>query len=221
MPDPAPSDPWLEEQIARVLQGDREALAVVFEHYRDRLRRIVSFRLNPQVAGRVDVDDVLQEAYLAAEQRLRHVWREVSSGGLFVWLRLVVQQTLIDVHRRHLAAQSRDASRDRSIDQPSSAGSGSAASSMASWLLGHLTSPSQLAVRKELAQQLEQALQTLGDLDREILMLRHVEELTNVEAAAMLGLSEQGASARYVRALGRLQQILRRFPELSGRPPGP
>jgi len=221
MPDPAPADPWLEQQITRVLQGDREALAVVFEHYRDRLRRIVSFRLNPQVAGRVDVDDVLQEAYLAAEQRLKYVWREVSAGGLFVWLRLVVQQTLTDVHRRHLAAQSRDASRDRSIDQRSAASAGSAASSMASWLLGHMTSPSQLAVRKELAQQLEQALQTLGDLDREILMLRHVEELSNVEAAAMLGLSEQGASARYVRALGRLQQILRRFPELSGRTPGP
>ena len=212
MSDPVSDDPRLDALVNRVLHGDRAALAEVFEHYRDRLRRIVSFRLDPRIGSRVDVDDVLQESYLNAEQRLQHVWREVNAGGMFVWLRLIVQQTIADVHRRHLAAQSRDASRERSIDAgPPGV---SSASSMASWILGHMTSPSQAALRKELTAQLEGALADLGELDREILMLRHVEEMSNIEAAAMLGLSEQGASARYVRALSRLQQILTRIPGL-------
>ena len=112
MSDPVSDDPLLDALVNRVLHGDRAALAEVFEHYRDRLRRIVSFRLDPRIASRVDVDDVLQESYLNAEQRLQHVWREVNAGGMFVWLRLIVQQTIADVHRRHLAAQSRDASRE-------------------------------------------------------------------------------------------------------------
>lgn len=208
-------DAQLDHLTNQVLHGDRDALAQMFEHYRGRLRKVVAFRLDTRVAGRVDVEDVLQEAYLNAELRLQHLWREANSGGVFVWLRMIVQQTIADVHRRHLAAQSRDASRDRSIDAPP-VGS-SSASSMASWLLGNMTSPSQVALRKEVTAQLEAALNTLSELDREILMLRHVEELSNVEAAAMLGLSEQGASARYVRALGRLQQILTRIPGLAER----
>jgi RNA polymerase sigma-70 factor (ECF subfamily) len=88
---------------------------------------------------------------------------------------------------------------------------------MASWIMGHMTSPSQAALRKELTAQLEGALADLSELDREILMLRHVEEMSNIEAASMLGLSEQGASARYVRALSRLQQILTRIPGLVDR----
>ncbi|MCY2967753.1 MAG: sigma-70 family RNA polymerase sigma factor [Planctomycetota bacterium] len=215
MPNPALNDSQLDDLVNKVIHGDRNALALVFEHYRDRLRKIVSFRLDHRVASRVDVEDVLQESYLNAEQRLQHVWREANTGGLFVWLRLIVQQTIADVHRRHLTAQSRDASRDRPLDAPP--GGMSSASSMASWLLGHMTSPSQAAVRKEVSAQLETALNTLSELDREILMLRHVEELSNVEASAILGLSEQGASARYVRALTRLQQIVARIPGLADR----
>lgn len=215
MSAPVPGDSYLDELVNRVVHGDREALALVFEHYRDRLRKIVTFRLDPRVASRVDVEDVLQDSYLNAEQRLQFVWREASTGGLFVWLRLIVQQTITDLHRKHLAAQSRDATRDRPLERL--APNPSSASSMASWLLGHLTSPSQAALRKEVSQQLESALNTLSDLDREILILRHVEELSNVEAAAILGLSEQGASARYVRALTRLQQILTRIPGLNDR----
>lgn len=199
----SPSD----ELVDRVIHGDRRALAEVFEIYRDRLRRIIRFRLNPRLAARIDVEDVLQEAYVSAQDRLEHVLRE-SNGGLFVWLRLIVGQTLADVHRRHLQTQSRDAGRERS---PAVRDSSSSAM-MSSWLFGHLTSPSQAMLRKELTEQLEAALESMSELDREVLVLRHFEELTNLETARVLNLTEQAASVRYVRALKRLQHILVAIP---------
>lgn len=209
--------PAHDDLVNRVLKRDREALAELFEQARDRLRKIASFRLDPRLASRVDVEDILQEAYLNAEQRLSHVMRE-ATGGIFVWLRLILNQTLADVHRRHLGAQARDASRDRSSSQVISAGlssnmGDSNAFSFSSMLLGHLTSPSQALLRKELTEQLDTAIQSMNELDREILILRHFEELSNLETARLLGISEQGASVRYVRALVRLQHILEAIPE--------
>lgn len=214
----SPEDfPAQDDLVNRVLKRDREALAELFEQARDRLRKIASFRLDPRLASRVDVEDILQEAYLNAEQRLSHVMRE-ATGGIFVWLRLILNQTLADVHRRHLGAQARDASRDRSSSQVIGAGlssnmGDSNAFSFSSMLLGHLTSPSQALLRKELTEQLDTAIQSMNELDREILILRHFEELTNLETARLLGISEQGASVRYVRALVRLQHILEAIPE--------
>jgi RNA polymerase sigma-70 factor, ECF subfamily len=104
---PAPST---DQLVDRVIHGDREALATLFEMYRDRLRKIISFRIDPRLAGRIDPEDVLQEVYLNAQSRLAHVLRE-TTDGLFVWFRLLVNQTLIDVHRRHLGTKGRDATR--------------------------------------------------------------------------------------------------------------
>lgn len=199
----------MDDLVNRVIQGDREALGELFEHYRDRLRRIVAFRLDARLAARVDVEDVLQEIYLSAQQRQKHVLRE-ASGGLFVWFRLLAQQTLIDIHRRHLGTRARDAGRERTLHANSNVEATSFA--MSSLLLGHLTSPSQAMLRKELAEQLDAALKSMGDLDREVLVLRHFEELSNIETSRLLGISEQAASVRYVRALGRLQRVLEAIP---------
>lgn len=207
-PEPSPAD----ELIDRVVHGDRGALAEVFELYRDRLRRIVRFRLDQRISARVDVEDVLQEAYVNAQDRLQYVLRE-ADGSLFMWLRLIVGQTLADVHRRHLGTLSRDANRERS---PAAASSSSA---MSSWLLGHLTSPSQAMLRKELTEQLETALGSMSELDREVLVLRHFEELTNLETARVLKLTEQAASIRYVRAIKRLQHVLKAIPGFAARRP--
>jgi RNA polymerase sigma-70 factor (ECF subfamily) len=199
--------------VDRVIHGDRRALAELFEQYRDRLRKIVRFRLDHRLAARVDVEDVLQEAYLNAQDRLQYVLTE-SAGGLFVWFRLIVGQTLVDIHRRHLGAQARDAGRERSPRD------GNASSSaMSSWLFGHLTSPSQAVLRKELTEQLETALESMSELDRDVLVMRHFEELTNQESARVLGISEQAASVRYVRALKRLQNILVAIPGFVERHP--
>lgn len=199
----------LDSLINDVIHGDREALARLFAHYRERLWRIVNFRIDQRLVGRVDADDILQEAYLDAEKRITHFLQD-SPEGFFIWLRMVVNQTLIDVHRRHLGTQARDASRERSLSGGWSTESTSF--SLSRRLLGHMTSPSQAALRAELAEQLNIALETMSDLDREVLALRHFEELSNSETAKVLAISEQAASLRYVRAIGRLRKILQAIP---------
>lgn len=199
------------ELVNQVIRGDRKALGELFSRYRPRLWRMVRFRLHPQLQGRIDADDVLQEAWLNAVDRVDYFLRD-ASRSIFVWFRMIVQQTLVDLHRRHLGAEKRSASRERSIDQ--SWGGDGTSSSMAFHLVGQLTSPSAAAYRAELSKQLDLALQGMPPLDREVLALRHFEELTNGETARSLGISEQAASIRYVRALRRLKQILDSFPGL-------
>ena len=199
----------IEALVDQVMHGDARALGILFHHHRQRLWRIVNFRLDQRLLGRVDADDILQEAYLAAEKRLEHFLHD-SPESFFIWLRLIVNQTMIDVHRRHLGTQARDASRERQVSGGWAPESTSF--SLSHHLLGHLTSPTQAALRAELSMQLNVALETMGDLDREVLALRHFEELTNSETAKALDLSEQAASLRYVRALGRLRKILEAIP---------
>ena len=100
--------------VQRLYDGDEEALGELFAVHRDRLWRMVHFRLDRRVCGRVDADDVLQEAYLDAAQRVRHYLNN-DSLSFFVWLRQIVVQTMIDIHRQHLDAQMRDANREVSI----------------------------------------------------------------------------------------------------------
>ncbi len=194
-----------EELAQRLRRGDTEALAELFSCHRERLWKLVAFRLHPRLNGRVDADDVLQEAYLAAAERLGH-FAENSSGSCFIWLRLVVLQTLTDLHRRHLGAQMRDAHREIPL-QFAPAGHSTSAS-LAAQFLGDFTTPSLAAMREEMAARLEIALDGMNPVDREVLALRHFEELTNQEAAEVLGLEEKAASIRYVRAVKRLKEIL-------------
>jgi len=198
-----------DEVSERVARGDEQALAELFSQHRDRLWRIVHFRMDHRLHGRVDADDVLQEAYLNAAQRIGHLVAD-SSTSQFVWLRLIVSQTLIDVHRRHLGVQMRDAGREISLDR---AGRPQTTSmSLAACLLGRITSPSQAAVRAEMSAQLEAALESMDPIDREVLALRHFEELTNSEVAEVLTIQQKAASIRYVRAIQRLKTVLAQWP---------
>jgi len=187
--------------------GDRDALAALFAQYRDRLWRMVNFRMDRRLMGRVDPDDVLQEAYLAAASRLEHY----SDGSFspFVWIRMILMQTLTDVHRHHLGTQMRDADREVvggcRYPQATSA-------SLAAQFVGHFTSPSRAAVRAEMLTQVEQAVAAMEPIDQEILALRHFEELTNSEVAEILGIQQKAASIRYVRAIKRLRGVLSHVP---------
>jgi RNA polymerase sigma-70 factor (ECF subfamily) len=198
-----------DDLVNRAIHGDKAALAVLFGIYRPRLHRIVNFRLDRRIYGRVDAEDVLQEAYLNVEQRMKSLLPD-RPATFFIWLRQIVSHTLSDVHRRHLGAQKRSAKRDISIHGGYSAESTSVA--LAMHLLGHLTSPSEAALRSELSQQIDAALTGMSDVDREILALRHFEELTNWEAAQVLGMTPQAASMRYVRAIARLREVLEAIP---------
>ena len=197
----------------RLTDGDPQALAELFSRHRERLWRIVHFRLDRRLAGRIDPEDILQEAYLDAAQRIQH-YRDDSPASSFLWLRMIVTQTMIDLHRRHLGAQRRDARREVPVER--CAFPQATSMSLASQLLGHLTSPSQAAMRAELSDQLEQVIAQMDPIDREVLALRHFEELTNSEVAQTLGIQVKAASIRYVRALKRLQQILSQLPGFRG-----
>ncbi len=180
--------------------GDDAAFAPLFEAQRDRLRRMVQFRLDPRLFGRIDPEDVVQEVYLAAQQRL-YAFRG-DQHPLPLWLRLVGQQTLIDLHRRHLGASKRSAAKERAFAN---------SHGLSGFIAGSLTSPSQAAMRDEQKQQLTVALDSMDEIDREVLTLRHFEDLTNKEVAELLGIGENAASNRYVRALTRLKGLLGGF----------
>jgi len=193
------------ELIERLRGGDQPALAALYDRHRDKLRRMVQVRLDPRLAGRIAPSDVLQEAYIDALKRFPHYFAKAEQS-FFGWLRLVVGQRLADVHREHLGVKKRDARQELPFGHPQG-GRGSAAC-LASCVAGALTSPSGAAARNEDVARLEAALNELDDVDREILLLRHFEELSNSETATVLGLQAPAASKRYVRALARLKQIM-------------
>ena len=200
----------VNDDRARLRDNATAALAEAFSEYRERLLRTIRFRLDPILAGRVDPEDVLQEAWIAASERTQH-FLENESLSLFVWLRLIVGQTLTDVQRRHLGAQMRDVYREASLHR--NVISRTTSLSLVARLVGSMTSPSGAAVRNETARQLREALDSMDELDREVLALRHFEELSNSEVAEVLEIQPKAASIRYVRALRRLKSILAAYPE--------
>lgn len=195
--------------VDRVVEGDADALAELFSEHRDRLWRMVNFRMDPRLHGRVDADDIIQEAWLSIVQRIDHFLAD-ASRSIFVWFRLIASQTLVDIHRRHLNTQKRNAALEFSINRGWS--SESTSFSLSFHLLGHLTSPTQAALREELSEQLKNSLSKMNDIDREILALRHFEQLSNRETAQILKISDQAASDRYIRALGRLKGAMKALP---------
>jgi RNA polymerase sigma-70 factor, ECF subfamily len=194
--------------LGRLRSGDRDVLGELFRLHRPRLWRLVRFRMDRRLLGRIDPDDVLQEAFLVGSSRIESFLTE-PGASLFVWLRLIVMQTLCDLHRHHLGAQMRDARRDIAID-PAHDGTRTSVC-LAALLVGSVTSPSQAVAAIELMGRLEQAISSMSEVDQEIIALRHFEDLNNLETAEALGLTPQAASNRYVRSIARLKQILTPF----------
>jgi RNA polymerase sigma-70 factor (ECF subfamily) len=194
----------------RLRQGDQQALAELFAVYQDPLRRMVELRLDHRLGGRVSPSDVVQDAYLDALQRLPH-FLDKPDMPFLAWLRLIAGQRLVDVHRHHLGAQMRAAGKEVPLHQRSP---GATSVNLARHLVANYTSPSQAAQRNELFERLEDALNRMDPTDREVLALRHFEDLSNNEVAEVLGIEKAAASKRYVRALARLKDILVEFPEL-------
>ena len=191
--------------IEEAAAGNQRALNELFERDRVRLKKMVRMRLNSRLQGRVDDSDVLQEAYLDAARRLPE-YLEKSDAPFFLWLRLIVSRKLIDVHRQHLGAHARDARLEVRLHRSPMPMASSI--SMADQLIGHVTSPSQAAIKAERRVALQEALEQLSDKDREILSMRNYEDMSNQETACELGIEESAASKRYLRALERLQKTL-------------
>jgi RNA polymerase sigma-70 factor (ECF subfamily) len=190
----------------RVPRG-REAIAVadLFRQYRDKLLRAVRLRLDPRVLSKVDCEDVLQDAFVEATRRLPE-YLDRPAVPVFVWLRQLTLQTVVDTHRRYLGAKMRCVSQE--VPLRPAATHDASSSLLAVQLADSLTSPSACAVREETLQDLRDALAALRDVDREVLILRHLEDLSNNEVAQVLGIDRFAASKRYLRALERLRHAL-------------
>jgi RNA polymerase sigma-70 factor (ECF subfamily) len=191
--------------VERFKAGDVGAAGEIFTRHRQRLRRMVEMRLDHRLQARIDPSDVIQEAFTEVVARFDKYLADPKLP-LFLWLRLVVGERLMKVHRHHLGAQMREATREVSLYR----GALPAASSIAiaNQLLGRHTSPTHAAVRAERLLRLQSALNDLPPLDREILCLRHFEELNHAEAARVLDIEEATAAKRYIRAMKRLKAIL-------------
>lgn len=197
-----------EEAEQQLKDGDFSLFGQAFTRHRQRLWQIIHFRLSDQIRGRVDADDVLQDVFLDAEKRLTH-FTDGDFPSLFLWLRLVASQTLSRVHRRHLATESRSMFREFSGGDGRLWGDTSLCLSQR--FIAHLTSPSQAVEKVELIGEVKSALEGMNDVDREVVALRHFEELTNSEVATELNITPKAASIRYIRALERLRGVLEKL----------
>ncbi|MBI3469374.1 MAG: sigma-70 family RNA polymerase sigma factor [Planctomycetes bacterium] len=179
--------------------SDADRLASLFETHRQRLRAMVQRRLDPRLAARICADDVLQEAFFLAQRK----WLARGPGsaaGEFVWLYGIARDKLIEMCRREMR-EIRDVRRGIPLPEDSSV-------DLAERLIGSDTPPSSAAARSERRERIREALAQLKDTDREILWMKHYDELTFREAATVLGLKEDAATLRYFRALERLKRAL-------------
>ncbi len=197
------------ELLRRAAAGDHDALRALFEAHRDRLLRMVRLRLSRRLAGRVDDLDVLQEAYVEAARRLPE-YAQDPKLPVFLWLRHLTALKLAEVHRHHLGTQLRDADREVTLHRGGLPMADSV--SLAAQLLGTLTTPSQAAIKAETRLLVQEALNGMDPIDREVLALKHFEQLSTAEIAEVLGLSKAGAGSRYLRAIKRLRSILELIP---------
>jgi RNA polymerase sigma-70 factor (ECF subfamily) len=201
----------VSDLLARAAAGDQEGLRQLFSRYRDRLKRMVRLRLSRRLSGRVDDSDVVQEAFLDISRKLPE-YAQAPQLPLFLWLRHMTGLKLAEVHRRHLGTQARDADREVSLHRGGLPEADSV--SLAAQLLGKLTTPSQAAIKAEQRIYVQEALSSMDPIDREVLALKHFEQLSTSEIAQVLGLSRAraGAGSRYLRAIKRLREILERIP---------
>lgn len=198
--------PDQSELIEELSANREESLAKYFLMVRERLRRVVNFRLDYRLSGRVSESDVLQETFVRAAKRIDS-YLSKPEMPFFVWLRLETQQQILDIHRQHFSAGKRDIRKEISLI-PAKQNSDRTSMALAAHLVGKLTSPSQLFAKAEKIARLEKTLNTMNALDREVIALRHFEELSNEETAEVLNIKPSAASKRYLRALKRLKEIM-------------
>jgi RNA polymerase sigma-70 factor (ECF subfamily) len=199
----------IQHLIALAVGDDSDAQRVLFDRYRDRLKRMVGLRLDRRVQCRIDASDVVQEAFVDAAKRLKD-YAANPQMDFFVWLRWLTGEKLLNLHRHHLGAQKRDARQEVSLYRRPMPEANSI--SLAQQLLGQLTSPTQAVMRAELQLIIQEVLNAMDPIDREVLVLRHFEQLTTSETAQVLGIKRSAASKRYISALKRLKQAVSAIP---------
>jgi RNA polymerase sigma-70 factor (ECF subfamily) len=193
-----------QELLTQARDGDPAAVDQLLARYREPVRRMIDLRLDHAIAPRVDASDVVQEVLLEASRRLSE-YLQHGSMPFHLWLRHIARDHLIDAHRRHRAAQRRSVDRERSL---APALSDDSSLHIAGELIDRELTPATAALRHEMQQRFQSVLANLDDDDREIILMRHFEQLSNQETAAALGLTEAAAGMRHLRAIRRLRTLL-------------
>lgn len=206
-----PDSDQTQELLKNAGDGDASAVNRLLERHRVSLRRMVQFRLDRALAGRVDASDIVQDVLLEANQRLADYIRDPKLP-FHLWLRQLARDRIIDMHRRHRAAQRRSVDRERSLAAAEYADRSSM--DLAAMLKDQELTPAAENIRRELQRRFLEALDELEEDDRDVILMRHYEHLSNTEVAAALGLSQPAAGMRYLRALRKLRSILGEHPSL-------
>lgn len=199
------SDKRIPEEVEELQARGIGAATQFFERDRQRLRLFVKHRTDERLLGRLDWDDVLQETFIVVQNRFQE-FVDNPTVPFYIWMRSLAGQVLIDLHRKHLGAQKRTIQREVSLRerlpfQSTSTGLGS-------FLAASGLSPSRVAMRAEQLELMRASLESMNDIDREVLVLRHMEQMTNGEVAAALGIDKSAATKRYIRALKRIRDHL-------------
>ncbi len=200
-----PNSPQTEELLAQARQGEPAAVDRLLQAHREPLRRMIGLRLDPALAGRIDASDIVQDVMLEVSQRLSDYLRQPIMP-FHLWIRHIARDHVIDAYRRHRQAQRRSLDREQSLlpagllDQ--------ASRDLTGQFIDKEITPASAAVRQELKRRMELALAQLEEDDREIILMRHYEQLSNQDVAQALGLTEAAASMRHLRAVRRLRGLL-------------
>ncbi|QDT08149.1 sigma-70 family RNA polymerase sigma factor [Planctomycetes bacterium K23_9] len=194
-----------EELLAAAKTGNSDAINALLEKHRGAVRRLVELRLDRKVQRRVDVSDVVQDVMIEASGRLDK-YLDDPVMAFHLWLRQIAWDRIIDTYRRHRVSAKRNMDRE----QPMTAATGPDQSTMdfAGQLCDPAMTPATAATQREIAERVETGIELLGDQDREIIIMRHYEHLSNQEIAEVLGLNAPAASMRYLRAVRRLREVL-------------
>lgn len=210
---------WPDENQTRELlndarRGDPAAIDRLLDRHREALRRMVQLRMDPALERRVDASDIVQDTMLEASRRLAEYLRN-STMPFHLWLRHIARDRLIDAHRRHRVAARRSLDRE----QPLTAAHGDqSALDLIQQLQDPELTPAAAATQREIARRFQAAIESLDPRDREVVLLRHYEQLSNQETARILGLTEPAAGMRYLRAIRRLRALLSEVPSAGGNP---
>jgi RNA polymerase sigma-70 factor (ECF subfamily) len=205
-----PDSAETQDLLASAQAGDSAARNALLERHRDALRRLVGIRFDRAIQGRVDASDIVQDALIEADRRLPDYFRKPALP-FHLWLRQIARDRLIDAHRRHHVAGRRSVDREQALTAPSF-GDQSALDLAAQLRDQRELTPAAALLRCELEQRFRASLIQLDDADREVIEMRHFEQLTNQDTAKALGLSEPAAAMRYLRAIRRLRDLLAEAP---------
>ena len=192
--------------LQEVRDGDADAVNALLDRHRRGVRRLVEMRLDRKVQRRVDVSDVVQEVLVEANNRLGK-YLDDPVMAFHLWLRQIAWDHIIDTYRRHRVSAKRNMDRE----QPIAAGGDNVDESsvdLAIQLCDPAMTPAAVATQREIASKIEEAIEKLDETDREVILMRHYEHLSNLEIAEVLKLNPPAASMRYLRAVRRLRTIL-------------